>query len=115
MPRIKIPTPDRFSISRAAAIRGMIVLQSRAPTAALGAENSEGDGSIQYFLFFGGTAVTDQINIVQWPDIVGIQVVYSWRQLESEKGRYDFSKIERDLAIAEAEGKPEGSGWVSRQ
>ncbi|MFG5380599.1 hypothetical protein ACEWPN_05380 [Yoonia sp. R2-816] len=105
MPRIKIPTPGRFLISRAAAICGMIALQSQAPTAALGAENSEGDDSIQDFLFLGGAAVTDYINIVQRPDIEGIQVVYSWRQLEPEKGRYDFSKIERDLAIAEAEGK----------
>ena len=39
------------------------------------------------------------------PDIGGIQIVYSWRQLEPEKGRYDFSAIEADLALAGKYGK----------
>ena len=32
------------------------------------------------------------------PDIAGVQVVYSWKALEPERDRYDFSVIERDLA-----------------
>ncbi len=32
------------------------------------------------------------------PDIEGAQIVYNWRALEPNKGEYDFSAIERDLA-----------------
>jgi hypothetical protein len=32
-------------------------------------------------------------------DIAGVQIVYSWKQLEPEKGKYDFSQIENDLAF----------------
>ena len=32
------------------------------------------------------------------PDIAGVQVVYSWKSLETAKDQYDFSQIERDLA-----------------
>uniref|UniRef100_A0A3B0LVQ3 Glycoside hydrolase family 42 N-terminal domain-containing protein n=1 Tax=Arsenophonus endosymbiont of Trialeurodes vaporariorum TaxID=235567 RepID=A0A3B0LVQ3_9GAMM len=31
-------------------------------------------------------------------DIHGVQIVYNWRMLEPEKDKYDFSKIEKDLA-----------------
>ena len=31
-------------------------------------------------------------------DIGGAQIVYNWRSLEPEKGKYDFSQIEKDLA-----------------
>ncbi|MBY6255771.1 hypothetical protein K3G69_04555 [Phytobacter diazotrophicus] len=37
-------------------------------------------------------------SILARSDIGGAQVVYSWRSLEPEKGRYDFSQIERDLS-----------------
>lgn len=39
------------------------------------------------------------------PHVTGAQVVYSWRALESESGRYDFSQIERDLARLARRGK----------
>lgn len=38
-------------------------------------------------------------------DIGGAQIVYNWRMLEPEKGKYDFSRIEADLALVEAQGK----------
>lgn len=43
--------------------------------------------------------------IVKRPDIAGAQVVYNWRGLEPEMGEYDFSAIERDLALTDALGK----------
>lgn len=38
-------------------------------------------------------------------DIQGAQVIYTWKQLEPQAGRYDFSPIERDLALTQAKGK----------
>ena len=39
------------------------------------------------------------------PDFLGVQVRYSWRELEPSKGNYDFSRIESDLAYLVAMGK----------
>lgn len=36
--------------------------------------------------------------ILERSDICGTQIVYNWRSLEPEKGKYDFSQIEKDLA-----------------
>ena len=33
------------------------------------------------------------------PDIDGVQIIYTWKQLEKYKGIYDFSAVENDLAI----------------
>ena len=35
----------------------------------------------------------------------GAQIMYPWRELEPEKGRYDFSRIESDLKFLEGKGK----------
>jgi len=35
----------------------------------------------------------------------GAQVVYSWRQLEPEEGKYDFSLVREDLAFLTSKGK----------
>ncbi|WP_448954014.1 hypothetical protein [Labrys neptuniae] len=45
------------------------------------------------------------VTLARRPDIGGVQVVYSWRELEPDKDRYDFSAIERDLATVEGLGK----------
>ena len=39
------------------------------------------------------------------PDIEGVQVVYSWKELEPEKDHYDFSRIEHTLQITGAARK----------
>ena len=33
------------------------------------------------------------------PDISGVQIVYSWKSLETAKDQYDFARIEADLAL----------------
>ncbi len=38
-------------------------------------------------------------SILARDDIGGAQIVYNWRALEPEKDRYDFSRIEADLAV----------------
>ena len=50
------------------------------------------------FLFTNSDDLVTQGPLLRRPDIAGAQVVYSWKSLETAKGQYDFSQIERDLA-----------------
>ncbi|HAT1658568.1 TPA: hypothetical protein RG395_002785 [Legionella pneumophila] len=50
----------------------------------------------QLFLFLGGDKASSFQKTLQNPCIQGVQIIYSWRQLEPQKGVYDFSKIEED-------------------
>jgi hypothetical protein len=54
------------------------------------------------YLFLDGGPVGQWNELLKRDDIGGAQVVYDWRALEPSKGRYDFSSIERDLAVAQA-------------
>ena len=54
------------------------------------------------YLFLGGDRVSHWRDLLARDDIAGAQVVYDWRALEPSKGRYDFSRIEADLASASA-------------
>jgi hypothetical protein len=57
-------------------------------------------GDVQNFLFLGQGEAEQHASLLQRSDIAGVQVVYTWRQLEPQKDRYDFTVIERDLARA---------------
>lgn len=57
------------------------------------------------FLYTGSGEIEELHSILQRPDIGGVQIVYNWKSLEPEKGQYDFSAIERDLAATDALGK----------
>lgn len=57
------------------------------------------------FVFAGGDEAEAVADLLARPDIDGVQVIYNWRRLEPREGVYDFSKIERDLAIVEGFGK----------
>lgn len=54
------------------------------------------------FLYTGDGLTKKVRALLARPDIEGVQIIYSWRQLEPKKGEYDFSAIERDLAALEA-------------
>jgi hypothetical protein len=54
------------------------------------------------YLFLGGDELTAHRTLLERPDIAGAQRVYTWRSLEPGKGRYDFSAIEADLALADS-------------
>ncbi|MEL7531945.1 MAG: hypothetical protein AAFN10_11580 [Bacteroidota bacterium] len=54
--------------------------------------------SIQHFVYFS----RDREAIIEHPFLqhkrfVGAQIMYAWRQLEPQKGEYDFSEIKEDL------------------
>lgn len=59
----------------------------------------------QNFVYTGSGDLEAAKPILARDDIGGAQIVYNWRMLEPEKGKYDFSRIEADLALVEGEGK----------
>lgn len=52
------------------------------------------------------------LEILERPDIAGAQVLYSWRALEPEKDKYDFSGIKNDMQRLQVQGK---KLWVQLQ
>jgi len=52
----------------------------------------------EHFLYTSSGELSANRAIIERSDIGGVQIVYNWRQLEPEKGKYDFSQIEQDLA-----------------
>jgi hypothetical protein len=64
------------------------------------------------FIFAGGGSADEIADLLRRPDIEGVQMIYNWRQLEPREDEYDFSKIERDLAVAEALDK---TLWIQLQ
>ncbi|MEO8017999.1 MAG: hypothetical protein ABI769_09315 [Pseudomonadota bacterium] len=55
----------------------------------------------QNFLFADSGELRQLASLIQRPDIAGVQVVYSWKSLETAKDQYDFSRIEADLRYLE--------------
>ena len=51
------------------------------------------------FIYFRAGDLEKHQKLLSREDIAGAQIVYDWKTLEPQKGRYDFSKIERDLAF----------------
>ena len=59
----------------------------------------------QNFLFLGSGDLAGATTLLKRPDVEGVQIVYTWRQLEPEKGKYDFGRIDADLAATQTLGK----------
>jgi hypothetical protein len=59
----------------------------------------------QNFLYTSSDELASFAALVERPDIAGVQIVYSWKSLESARGVYDFSRIERDLDFVERRHK----------
>jgi hypothetical protein len=57
------------------------------------------------FIYTGNGDLAAAEAILAREDIAGAQVVYNWRALEPAMGVYDFSDIERDLALTDRLGK----------
>jgi hypothetical protein len=55
----------------------------------------------QNYLFTDSGDLPATEALLRRPDIAGVQIVYSWKSLESARDTYDFSQIERDLAFVE--------------
>ncbi|WP_150466380.1 hypothetical protein [Francisella sp. SYW-9] len=50
----------------------------------------------QLYLFLGYGSAKAHIKQINNPQVVGAQIIYSWKQLEPQKNHYDFSAIEDD-------------------
>ncbi|MGJ0638591.1 hypothetical protein [Xenorhabdus bovienii] len=53
----------------------------------------------QNYLYASSGQLEELRSLLARPDISGVQIVYTWQQLEKSKGEYDFSAIEKDLSI----------------
>jgi len=62
------------------------------------------------FLFLDADDMSEHGDLLARSDIAGGQIIYAWRLLEPRKDHYDFSKLERDLAVARSLHK---KLWVS--
>ena len=56
----------------------------------------------QNFLYTASDDLEKISQLIERPDISGVQIVYSWKSLEGTPGDYDFSQIEHDLAYLES-------------
>lgn len=54
------------------------------------------------FLFLGGDSARSHAQALNHAGVAGAQIVYSWRQLEPECGKYDFSQIRADYEFLTA-------------
>lgn len=52
----------------------------------------------QNYLYTSSGELETHRSLLERQDIHGVQIVYSWKQLETAKDVYDFTDIERDLA-----------------
>ena len=62
---------------------------------------------LHHYVFFGQDRekIKETKSFLETKAFEGAQVAYSWRQLEPEKDKYDFSRIREDLAFLAAHGK----------
>jgi hypothetical protein len=56
----------------------------------------------QNYLFAGSGDLVQITPLIRRPEIAGVQVVYTWKSLETAKDHYDFAQIEQDLRYLEA-------------
>jgi hypothetical protein len=56
-----------------------------------------------HYVYVGGASLTPEV--LSLPHFRGVQKAYSWRGFEPEKGRYDFSELRADLALARKHGR----------
>lgn len=62
---------------------------------------------VHHYVFFGQDRekIKASQSLLETKALEGAQVAYSWRQLEPEKDKYDFSAIREDLAFLTSKGK----------
>ncbi len=56
-----------------------------------------------HYVFVGAGRLTN--DILTLPHFRGVQKIYTWREFEPEEGRYDFSALKNDLALARQHGR----------
>ncbi|MEO0734039.1 MAG: hypothetical protein AAFZ52_14485 [Bacteroidota bacterium] len=63
-------------------------------------------GDVQHFVYFAkDRSALRGHPLLEHPRFAGAQIMYSWRELETARDRYDFSTIRKDLAYLKKHGK----------
>ena len=62
---------------------------------------------VRHYVFFGQDRerLKASASVFETKAVAGAQVAYTWRQLEPEKDRYDFSHVREDLKFLASKGK----------
>ena len=62
---------------------------------------------VHHYVFFGQDRekIKEASSFLETKALEGAQVMYSWRQLEPEKDKYNFSAVREDLAFLTSKGK----------
>ena len=60
---------------------------------------------IQHYLYTSSDDLNQIQSLITRKDIAGVQIVYNWKDLEIAQGKYDFSRIERDLNYLDKRNK----------
>jgi predicted TIM-barrel fold metal-dependent hydrolase len=91
-----------FSLRR----RHFILLAVTSLLAAAEAAHAQQRNAPKHFVFFGRDRerIADTA-FVNNPDLAGAQLKYTWRELEPERDRYDFSLVLNDIAFLKKHGK----------
>ena len=64
------------------------------------------EARLKHYIFFASERERiRETDFARHPHINGAQLKYTWRELERERDSYDFSAIESDLKLLEAQGK----------
>lgn len=63
--------------------------------------------AVHHYVFFGGDwdTIKDANSFLENPNIEGAQVIYTWRALERQKDKYDFSPIRETMDLLSAHNK----------
>jgi hypothetical protein len=96
-------------MTRSAVIGSLLLLSAGGSSPAQVAAPVE----VKHFIFFSHERerITEP-SFVNHPNIVGAQLKYTWRELEPERDRYDFSAVLKDAATLEKYGK---KLWIQLQ
>jgi hypothetical protein len=61
---------------------------------------------VHHYVFYGRDRERiSEPNFLRTAKFEGAQLMYAWRELEREEGRYDFSEIQKDLTFLRSKGK----------
>ncbi|KID77902.1 uncharacterized protein G6M90_00g036660 [Metarhizium brunneum] len=89
----------------------LLTLVSLAASTVAAPASGSNASSLQHWLY--SSQIDDKaIELLDSPDLIGVQALYSWKSLEPSQDEYDFSTIKNDISRVQAKGK---KFWVQLQ
>lgn len=91
--------------------RSLISLAALAATTIAAPASLGNTSNLQHWLY--SSQIDDvALKLLNKPELVGVQALYSWKSLEPAQGKYDFSKLQSDFDSVQAKGK---KFWIQLQ